>query len=406
MKHHSFRPSRRGSLPLSPVPAGIEIAVPPETVTILLDPGCSGVIDAGTRVTAGEPLCHDAVYGAFAPVSGIVQRVWPWDGGPRGRFVAVRIQREDTPIQHPIHDPIAEPEKTDSSELKKTLNTLGFRLPDGGIPLLVMLLDEDVGTVVNRWYLEKDYRPLYNGLQILQRLYGTETVNIAVPETLPIKRQQELSVFGRVLPITCGYPQVLAELIIRSTGISVNGQPTMVVDAARLAAMAEAVASGRAVTTMPVSLRFGKRGQTRMFRVPIGMPVGDLLAECGIPVSDRTQVILGGEMRGVAVDTLQQPLLPGWSTVVVLGGAETVAPEPIPCVNCGRCVRNCPVGLRVDLLGRCVEFVKDKELVRLGIGACIDCGMCAAVCMVRRPLAHLMSYGKKRVEAYAKEVRQ
>ena len=280
---------------------------------------------------------------------------------------------------------------------------LGQKLPPLDARLLVMLVDEDVGAVTNRWLAEKDFSRVKTGLLLLRRIYGIEPLLIAVPASLSSERKGTLELFGRVLPVMERYPQVRAEMVLRDNRTEAAG-PTFVIDAARVVAAGEAVADGAAVTTMQVSLRYGKKAQTRLFQVPVGMRVGDLLASCGIPVGAGTMVVLGGDMCGVAADSLGQPLMPGSSTVAVYDDRETAVPETESCVNCGRCYRNCPARLRVDLLGRAVEFTKDDELARLGILQCIDCGVCAAVCMVRRPLAHLMAYGKQRMKLFGGDV--
>ncbi len=393
-----------GTFPLTAVPSGIELAGLPESVLQLCKPDRREIIPEGTSVTAGTPLCRGARFGEFASVSGIVRRVFPWDGGERGKFTAVRIEGVHSGSTTQLIDPITDPIKVDIPAVKHALETTGINLPPEGASLLITLLDEDVGRVVNRWYLEKDFSRVLSGMRIIRHLYDTGAVQIAVPVTLPADRRSELAAFGRVVPVIPTYPQVLPELILRRLSGSTGGGRTWVLTASQLARMAEALTSGKAATTMPVAVRFGRDGQTRLLRVPIGMQVGTLCAACGITVETGMQVVLGGDLRGVAVDTPEQPLLPETDAVLIVPAGAVDAPESTPCVNCGRCYRTCPVHLRVDLLGRCVEFTKDEELLRLGVGQCIDCGICASVCMARRPLAHLMAYGKHRVARLKKEV--
>jgi ferredoxin len=392
-----------GTFPLTAVPAGIELAGLPDSVLQLCKPDRRVIIAEGTPVTAGTPLCRGARIGEFASGSGIIRRVFPLDGGERGKFTAVRIEGVHSGTTAQLVDPITDPIKADVPAVKKSLEVTGINLPPEGALLLILLVDEDVGRVVNRWYLEKDFGRVLAGLQIIRHLYGTGAVHIAVPDILPADRRSELAAFGRIVPVAPTYPQVLPELILRSLAGMTGGGRIRVLTAWHLAAMAEALTSGRAATTMPVAVRVGRAGQTRLLRVPIGMQVGALCAACGITVEAGMLVVMGGEMRGVAVDTLDQPLFPGYDAVLVVPAGEVEAPESTPCINCGRCYRKCPVRLRVDLLGRRVEFRKDEELLRLGIGLCIDCGVCASVCMVGRPLAHLMAYGKQRAARFKKE---
>lgn len=391
---------RFGSFPLTPIPAGIEVVGSPATVTHLLPRGSEGVVAEGTMVTAGESLCSGPVYGSFAAASGRVHRVMPWDGGSRGLFTAVCIDSERTEWRVSVCEPITEPHSADPSLLRSVCTLLGFHLPQQNVPILITMLDEDIGSVVNRWLFEKEFSRVEKGLQLLSRMFVKSSVSIAVPETLSVNRLKTLSAFGRVVPVAVRYPQVLSVLVAHSCRTDESKEVPVVIDAKHLVAIAEAVHCGCAATQMQVSLRNGRKGQTHLFQVPIGMCVGDFLEGRGITVTTGMQVVLGGEMRGFAADNLLQPLTPETDTVLVYSEKEAAVPENTPCVNCGRCCRSCPVGLRVDLLGKCTEYASDRELVRLGIEHCIDCGICAAVCMVRRPLAHLMAYGKLRAARY------
>jgi ferredoxin len=390
-------------LPLAPVPAGIEMVDLPSSVTQLLPHGSRGVIAEGGTVTTGEPLCSDPVHGSFAAISGRVRRVMPWDGGPRGSFTAVCINSEPAGGRVVICEPVAEPLAADPSLLRSAGAMLGYHLPRENATVFITMLDEDVGSVTNRWFLEKEFDLVVKGVQAVYRTHGSDAVYIAVPDSLTGKRRKLLSQYGRVVQVVPRYPQVLSELTARTCRTAGGEKVPVCIDAKYLAAMAGALQCGCATTNMHVSLCCGRKGQTHLFQIPIGMRIGDFLEGRGISVMDGMQVVLGGEMRGVAADNLMQPLTPVTDTLLVLPPRETVVPENTPCVNCGRCSGVCPAGLRVDLLGKCVEYTRDGELLRLGIEMCIDCGMCAAVCLVRRPLAQLMAYGKQRAARYGNE---
>jgi len=380
--------------PLLPVPAAEEVVDAPETVTQLLPPGTECTVAAGSRVKTGEPLCRMPGHGSFASLSGTVRRIMPWDGGPRGQFVAVIIARKAADENHRLFDPVEEATALSSQQLRERCAQAGFHFPDDQGPLLFTALDEDVDRVANRWCVEKEFDRVVSGLKILRHLCGNRRIVVALPASMPEERKKACSPFGEIVAVPARYPDAAVSLIIRRHFALKSSGSVAVIDSKRLLALAASLSTGSAVTTMHVSLRIGRRGQVRLFQTPVGMRVADLLFRCNVAVSDGMQLILGGEMTGSAADSAAQPLTPDSDALLVLPPHEVVLSENSPCVNCGRCHRVCPVNLRVDLIGKYVEFSRNGEAVRLGIERCIDCGLCTAACIVRRPLAHLLAFGK------------
>jgi Na+-translocating ferredoxin:NAD+ oxidoreductase subunit C len=381
-------------IPLLQVPAGSEIVSSPETVTQLLPVNTECSVVAGDALTIGSPLCRRPAYGSFASVTGVVRRVMPWNGGPRGGFVAVVIARGATGKHYQLFDPVVDPTAFSPELLRERCAQCGFHFSDDGRPLLFSALDEDVDRVTNRWCAEKQFDRIVSGMKMLRHLYGNREIVIALPASLPEEKRVRCAPFGKVIAVPCQYPDTVSTLIVRRHPAFKAAAKVAVIDAKRLLALVTSLSTGRAETTMMVSLRIGRKGQVRLYQVPMGMSVGQLMSGCCVAITDGMQIIIGGEMTGAAVDNNTQPLTPENDSVLILPRHEVVMSENTPCVNCGRCLNVCPVKLRVDLIGKSVEFSRGNEAARLGIDQCIDCGLCSAACIVRRPLAHLLAFGK------------
>ena len=57
------------------------------------------------------------------------------------------------------------------------------------------------------------------------------------------------------------------------------------------------------------------------------------------------------------------------------------------CINCGDCVRSCPVNIPVNLLIRLLEVGRyDEANESYGLDACVECGMCSFICTAKMPL--------------------
>ena len=71
-------------------------------------------------------------------------------------------------------------------------------------------------------------------------------------------------------------------------------------------------------------------------------------------------------MMGMAITRTDIPVTKGTSGVLVLG-EEAVDPVESACINCGRCLRACPMQLMPTLLDRCVRADRYDEAEKYGI---------------------------------------
>ena len=138
------------------------------------------------------------------------------------------------------------------------------------------------------------------------------------------------------------------------------------------------------------------------FLVPIGCSVGNLIDACGGLTNDVRMLISGGPMMGMAINRFDIPVTKGTSGVLALG-KEAVDPEESPCINCGRCVKTCPMQLmptKLDLLLRKGEY---EEAEKCGVLNCMECGACTFVCPAKRLLTQSCRQGKKVIRARQKK---
>jgi len=107
------------------------------------------------------------------------------------------------------------------------------------------------------------------------------------------------------------------------------------------------------------------------------------------------KVILGGALQGHAQHSMDVPLLQSLDSVLIQVETSLSHFENEPCINCGYCVRSCPMNLMPNELSKFCEYGQFRQAQQNYISHCIECGICAYVCPVRRPMVHLLRFGKQ-----------
>jgi Na+-translocating ferredoxin:NAD+ oxidoreductase subunit C len=129
--------------------------------------------------------------------------------------------------------------------------------------------------------------------------------------------------------------------------------------------------------------------------VPVGTLYAELVDYCGGFCQEPEKIIMGGPMMGIAQFTTDVPVIKGTSGIIFNKKDESCADENYPCINCGRCVNVCPMGLLPGEISATVEKERYIELKDVDIYDCMECGACTYICPAKRPIVHMIKKGKK-----------
>ena len=99
-------------------------------------------------------------------------------------------------------------------------------------------------------------------------------------------------------------------------------------------------------------------------------------------------------MMGRAIFSDEVPVVKANNAILAFSEDLAVIPEETACINCGRCVRACPMNLNPALIGRAVEADDLACAARAHVAVCIECGACTFVCPAYRPLTQLCRRAK------------
>ena len=217
----------------------------------------------------------------------------------------------------------------------------------------------------------------------------------------------------RILPTR--YPQGSEKQLIQSvTGRQVpSGKLPVnagcaVFNVATFAAIFRATYWGVPLTQRIVTISGEAVNMPQNFQVRIGTSFHDLIAEAGGLTDATERVVSGGPMMGFAQSDLNVPVIKATNSILCLTHDVNGAAENPVCLRCGKCVGVCPMGLQPLYMYRYSVCGNVKQLQRLNLLDCMECGCCAYTCPGKLPLVEQFRKGKGMVrtamaEAKAKE---
>jgi electron transport complex protein RnfC len=278
-----------------------------------------------------------------------------------------------------------------------------FADPEKTIRTVVIYgMDQDLLLTVNQHVVRNEAGNIKKGIDVLKAMTGADRFIIAVPEGLV---QQANTTGAEVKTVSAVYPSSLPHMIMKDAmgqvvpaGDSLEDTGTVFMSAEAVAAVGVAMETGKLQVAKLVTV-VGKDGSSKNVRVRIGTPLGEVLDACDISMNDRDRLILGGPMRGVATYLLDLPVEPQTDGIVAQAQVYSALLTDNPCVNCGECVRICPVKIPVNMLIRFLEASNYEDARDLyDLESCVECGLCSYVCESRIPIFHYIKMAKHELQ--------
>lgn len=393
------------------------------------------LVAKGDRVLVGQKIAEAGGFVSapvYSSVSGEVKRIETCLTAAGGTCEGIIIENDEKYETVEYH-PVAEPEKLSSEEIRKKIQEAGVvGMGGAGFPTHVKLSPKEPEKIeyilVNgaecEPYLTSDYRrmleepeKLIGGLKVILQLFDHAKGCICIEDNKPdciekISRLVEKEPRIEVKALKTKYPQGAERMLIYAvTGRSINSSMLpadagcVVDNVDTVVAVYKAVVLGQPLMHRIVTVTGDAVRNPSNFSVPVGMKFTEVLEAAGGLKEKAEKIISGGPMMGFAMFDLNVPVTKTTSALLCLTRDEVCHSEPTACINCGRCVSECPEHLLPARLATFAEHKDENRFLKYHGMECCECGCCSYVCPAKRMLAQNIKSMRKMVLANRKKNR-
>ena len=422
MKLHGIKvPHKKNTANCVPVRLSV-----PETVRIPMSmhigKPAKVAVKRGDTVKVGQ-LIGEADGFISAPVhssvSGTVAKIeeMTLSNGAKGQCVVIDTDGEQT-----VFEGVKPPEVHDLDSFTEAVRQSGaVGLGGAGFPTFVKLSIKDLSkldaVVINAAecepYITSDTRTMLDksddimsGIEAVKKYLHPNRFIIGIEKNKPeaIKKMQELAsqsegVEVKVLPSS--YPQGGEKVLVFNTIgkiIPKGGLPldvgVIVINVTTLAFIGNYLKTGMPLVNKCVTVDGSAVKEPKNVIVPIGMSIADVLEQSGGTKSEVAKALYGGPMMGLAVPSLDSPILKNTNAITAMDIKEATPPKTTPCIRCGACLNHCPLRLDPREIARAYKLGSVEDLQTLHVDLCMECGCCSYICPAHRPLVQTNKLAK------------
>ena len=163
------------------------------------------------------------------------------------------------------------------------------------------------------------------------------------------------------------------QLIFAVTGRKINSRmlpadaSCVVLNTASCVAICEAVYNNVPLIHRVMTITGEGVNQPCNVDVPLGISHSYLLEQCGGAKEGVTKFISGGPMMGMAMSTLDIPVVKTSSSILAYIKDDVANIVETPCIHCGRCAKACPQRLVPQLMGKAIKDDAIDKFEKIGI---------------------------------------
>lgn len=410
----------------------------PELVTIPMSmhigKHAKPIVKVGETVKVGQLIAEaDGFISApiHSSVSGKIKKLDELTMSNGTKTTAVVIESDG---MMEVHESVQPPVVNDFDSFIAAVKSSGVvGLGGAGFPTFVKLGVKDLSKIdaiiINAAecepYITSDTRTMldkpeliFDGIELLKKYLGTKRVIIGIENNKKscIAKMQKMAdsangVEVKVLPSI--YPQGGEKVLVFNTIgkiVPKGGLPldvgAIVINCTTLSSIAEYIKTGMPLVEKCITVDGSAVKEPKNVIAPIGTPLNNLFEFCGGFKSEPKKVLYGGPMMGIAVPSLDMPVLKMTNAALAFDESEAKPPKTTACIGCGECINHCPLNLNPPAIAKANKLNLPEELKALSVDLCMECGCCAYVCPAKRPIVQNNKLAKAKLNKYIREQKE
>ncbi|MGI6007807.1 MAG: electron transport complex subunit RsxC [Ruminococcus sp.] len=391
------------------------------------------VVQKGDHVLMGQMIAEAGGYVSaplYASVSGTVKDIAP-HLTTVGSVVDAIVIENDEKYETVEFQGVANLDELSKEDILKRISSGGVvGMGGAGFPTHVKLSPKEPGNIqyilVNgaecEPYLTSDYRRMLEepekvigGLKVMLKLFDNARGCICIEDNKPdciarisdlVKNEPRIEVKS----LKTKYPQGAERMLIYAvTGRKINSSMLpadagcIVDNIDTVVAVYKAVMLGTPLMHRIVTVTGDAIVNPQNYYVPIGTNYQELVDASGGFKAEPTKLISGGPMMGFAMFDLNVPVTKTTSSLLCMIKDDVADQPETACINCGRCVSDCPEHLVPSRLAKVAEHHDYAKFEKMNGMECCECGCCSYVCPAKRPLAQSIKSMRKEILANRKK---
>jgi len=347
-------------------------------------------IKTGQRLITGQLLYP----GLYSSVTGFVTSIDSMSF-PDDDYTVLRVEVEDDEFDKEIKE---EPDflgKT-PSELLKLLNRANLGISENMAAVdtvIVSAVDPDPISLVYQQVLKAHKAELNEGFKLIKYLTSAERVVLAIPEEAYELGSAAVGDVAELMLVKAQYPKGLPELLAQQVAEQDSSGKPAFIKIEKLISALTILKEGKPAIYKLVTVN--TKSGINNYKVRLGTPIKEIINEDEL--NDNDKIIIGSPLRGAACFNLETPVTADVDLIYVQDAADVYNYKNLQCINCGKCVKVCPVNLEVNLISRYAEFALFEQCADLDVNACIECGLCAYYCPSGRALVQFIRLAKDEI---------
>ncbi|MBU3189826.1 electron transport complex subunit RsxC [Clostridium bowmanii] len=389
---------------------------------------CDPLVKKGDRVLMGQKIGESKAFVSapiYSSVSGTVLDVATRLHSNGAMVMSIIVENDNIYEEALTMTPHIDYEKLSKNELLAIIKEAGIvGMGGAGFPTHIKLnppADKVIDSIIVNAaecepYLTCDYRmmlekpnEIVEGLKIILQMYPGVKGYIGVEDNKPeaievMKKASENLTNVEVTPLTTKYPQGAEKQLIYSiTGreLSSGKLPAdvgcIVQNVDSVFEIYNAVVNGNPLTERVLTVTGEAIKQPLNLRVKFGTSISEIIDAAGGFKEDPIKVLSGGPMMGMALSSLDVPVIKGTSGILCLTKQQAKLEEESSCIRCGKCMSVCPMFLNPTKLNSLVLRGNYDEFEKIHGMDCIECACCSYVCPAKRHLTQTCREGKRTV---------